>query len=131
MIPATSQASKNIRKQIGPAVWLFLLLASSTPAQWDGEAPAWVAGGNVVSDVELSTRLGVSQKTLSKWRSRLHAVGVIGWLVSVGQGRAYWVRGVNSALGTDPAGCKAPEEKPVTAKAEMVLTTPVASRWLQ
>lgn len=98
MTPATSQNLAKFRKQVGEAIYLLLLLADFTPPAWDGQTPTWVAGGNIVSDIELSARLGVSQKAISTWRSKLRATGVIGWLVSPGNGRAYWVGGVNAAL---------------------------------
>src|SRR5712692_10754348 len=104
--------ASNFRERVGSAVWLLLLLANFTAQEWGGDAPPGAAGGNVVTDAELAMHLGVSEGTISKWRSKLRAAGVIGWLVAPRQGRAYWVKGVNSALGSGVAEREAPEEKP-------------------
>ncbi len=39
-----------MRKQIGPAVWLLLLLLRFAPLDWSGDERVWAIGGNVVSD---------------------------------------------------------------------------------
>jgi hypothetical protein len=120
MRPATSQSPKHIRKRVGPAVWLLALLWDSMPADWAGDTFLYVAGGNVISDAEFAERLEVSQRTIAKWRSRLRAAGMIGWLVAQGRGRVFWI-----AAGKGKAGeLKAVEQKPA-------LTMPAASRWLQ
>ena len=93
-----SQIPNNPRKQICPAMWLLFLLARRTPAEWTGEGAAWVAGGNVVSDAELADRLEVSASVIAAWRLRLRRLGLVGWLVSPGKGRAFWVAGVNQAF---------------------------------
>ena len=79
MRSAASQTPNNIRKKIGPAVWLLALLWDSMPADWTGDTFLYVAG-------EFAERLEVSQRTIAKWRSRLRAAGMIGWLVMIGHG---------------------------------------------
>jgi hypothetical protein len=91
----------HLHKQIGPAVWLLLLLLRFTPAEWTGDESAWVVGGSVVSDAELAERLEVSRAVITKWRLRLRKLGLVGWLVSPGRGRAFWVAGVNRVLGIE------------------------------
>lgn len=94
MTPGTSRTPDNLRKQIGPAIWLLILLVQHTPADWTGVEAAWVAGGNVVSDSELVKRLGISLAALAGWRRRLRKLGLMGWLLSPHNGRAYWVAGI-------------------------------------
>jgi hypothetical protein len=95
MTPSASENPTNLRKQIGPAMWLLILLVQHTPPEWTGNESAWVVGGNVVSDSELVKRLGISLSALSGWRRRLRRLGLIGWLLSPRHGRAYWVAGVS------------------------------------
>jgi len=108
MKPAISQIPKHIRKQIGSALWLFALLAHFTPAEWTGDTSAWVASGNVISDAELAERLEVSSSAIATWRRRLHKTGLLGWLVSPGNGRAFFITAVNQVLGAGLAGPKSP-----------------------
>jgi hypothetical protein len=121
MRPATSQTPNNIRKKVGPAVWLLALLWDSMPADWTGDTFLYVAGGNVISDAEFAERLEVSQRTIAKWRSRLRAAGMIGWLVAQGRGRVFWIAAANQGKAGE---LKTVEQKPA-------LTMPAASRWLQ
>jgi hypothetical protein len=118
---ASSQTPNNIRKKVGPAVWLLALLWDSMPADWTGDTFLSVASGNVISDAEFAERLEVSQRTIAKWRSRLPAAGVIGWLVARGQGRGVLDRRRESGKGWR---VEVVEQKPA-------LTMPAASRWLQ
>ena len=90
--------ASQIRKQIGPALWLFVLLARSVPVEWTGDAAVYVAGGKVIADAELAEHLGVSQGTIAEWRRRLRAAGLIGWLVAPGQGRAFWIAALPQAI---------------------------------
>jgi hypothetical protein len=99
----------HLHKQIGPAVWLLLLLLRFVPAEWSGNEPVWVGGGNVVSDRELADWLEVSSAVITKWRLRLRKLGLLGWLVSPDRGRAFWVAGANRVLGS--------EEKPASQEA--------------
>jgi len=124
MTSATSQTPKNLRKHIGSAVWLLGLLMRFTPADWTGDAPAWVAARNVVSDAELAERLEVSQETIARWRCRLRAAGVIGWHVAPGQGRAFWVCAVNHIFGVHG------EPKSVESKSAGELGA-ATSEWVQ
>jgi len=123
MTPSTSGNSTNLRKQIGPAIWLLILLVQHTPADWTGNESAWVAGGNVVSDSELVKRLGISLAALTGWRRRLRRLGLMGWLLSPRNGRAYWVAGVSrvfadSEVTEQPSGREA--NKPTSAPAPAV-----------
>jgi hypothetical protein len=70
---ASSQTPNNIRKKVGPAVWLLVLLWDSMPADWTGDTFLYAASGNVISDAKFAERLEVSQRTIAKWRSRLRA----------------------------------------------------------
>jgi hypothetical protein len=118
---ASSQTPNNIRKKVGPAVWLLALLWDSMPADWTGDTFLSVASGNVISDAEFAERLEVSQRTIAKWRSRLPAAGVIGWLVARGQGRVFWIAAGNRGKAGE---LKVVEQKPA-------LTMPAASRCVQ
>jgi hypothetical protein len=118
MTPATS-----LRKQVGPAIWLLILLVQHTPADWTGNESAWVAGGNVVSDSELVKRLGISLAALAGWRRRLRKLGLMGWLLSPRHGRAYWVAGVARVFADSEATEQAPrpeDNKPASAPAAAV-----------
>lgn len=77
MTPATPLTPSQIRKQIGRAYWLLVLLGWFVPQEWTGDTAVYVAGGNIITDAELAERLEVSQRTISNWRRRLRAVGVV------------------------------------------------------
>jgi transcriptional regulator with XRE-family HTH domain len=134
MTRGASQNPKTFREQIGPAVWLLALLAYFTPADWNGDASVYVAGGNVVTDAELAERLKVSQGTIARWRRRLRAAGVLVWLVAPGKGRAYWIADVNRVLGVHGAA-KTVEQKPTTSEDATALRTEAitlaALKWIQ
>ncbi|HEY6129266.1 MAG TPA: hypothetical protein VIW23_13895 [Candidatus Acidoferrum sp.] len=85
----------NLRKQIGSSIWLLIHLLRFVPSEWTGAEPVWVAGGIVVSDEGLAEALEVSPAVISGWRTKLRKLGLLGWLVSPGKGRALWVAGVN------------------------------------
>lgn len=91
----TTANPRNLRKLIGSSIWLLFHLLRFVPSEWTGSEPVWVAGGNVVSDRELAEGLEVSLAVISSWRIRLRNLGLLGWLVSPGKGRALWVAGVN------------------------------------
>jgi hypothetical protein len=81
MKPATSSSSE-LRKQIGPPVRLLFLFVRCVPPNWPGDSgPAWVAKGNIITDSELSQRLGVSVSVVRARRRRLSQLGLIGWLL--------------------------------------------------
>jgi hypothetical protein len=65
------------------------------PSEWTGAEPVWVASGNLISHRELAEGLGVSPAVISNWRVKLRKLGLLGWLVTPGKGRALWVAGVN------------------------------------
>jgi hypothetical protein len=123
MTPSTSGNSTNLCKQIGPAIWLLILLIQHTPADWNGNESAWVAGGNVVSDSELVQRLGISLAALAGWRRRLRELGLMGWLLSPRHGRAYWVAGVARVFAESGAAEQQPgpeANKPTSAPAAAI-----------
>ncbi len=124
MNPSTSGNSTNLRKQIGPAVWLLILLVQHTPGDWTGNESAWVAGGNVVSDSELVNRLGISLSALNGWRRRLRRLGLMGWLLSPRHGRAYWVAGVARVFADSQT-----TEQSVGTEADKPTRAPAAAVW--
>lgn len=88
----------NGRKTIGSAVWLLIFLAAYTPENWTGDARAYIAGGNIISDGELADRLQITLGTLASWRRRLRRAGLLDWLVRPGVGRVYIISALNQAL---------------------------------
>jgi hypothetical protein len=89
---------RNLRRLVGPAAWLFVFLAAHTPEGWIGDAPTWVAGGNIISDAELVERLQITPGTLASWRRRLRKAHLLDWLVRLGVGRAYIIGPLNQPL---------------------------------
>ncbi len=130
MTPATSQAPRSIRKQIGPTWCLLALLCRFAPAEWNGDGAAWVAGGAVIADAELAERLGASLRTIATWRRRLRKLGLLGWYVAPGVGRVFWVAAVNRML--EPFGEPKPVEQKTAEESGNARTavTP-ALRWVQ
>jgi hypothetical protein len=123
MTPAASQ-TPNLRKQIGPAVWLFALLGQFVPADWRGDKAVYVAGGNAVTDAELALRLEASERVVGCWRRRLRAARLIGWLtVPDGKGRVFWLEVINPTAGSA-------QEIPSVKTAALEALEP-ASGWLQ
>jgi hypothetical protein len=94
---ATSQTPNNLRKKVGPAVWLFSVCVHSAPAEWSGDEPAWIAGGRPITDAQLAAWLGESARTIATWRLRLRKLGLLGWHVAP-NGRAFWLGPVNRVL---------------------------------
>ena len=92
----------NLHKQVGPALWLLVLLAAHTPKGWEGSSSVYVADGNVISDAELAERLQVSPQTLGRWRRRLRKAQSIDWLVKPGVGRVYIITVPKHALAMEP-----------------------------
>lgn len=109
MSRSSPRTPKNLREQIGSAIWLLIVLVQHTPTDWTGSEPAWVAGGNVISDSELVKRLECSLTALSGWRRRLRNLGLMGWLLSPGNGRAYWAAGVSRVF-AEPQATEQPSE---------------------
>lgn len=83
----------NPRKQIGNAIWLYRLLVQFAPENWTG-TPTYVAGGRIISDAELETRLDAKPRTISAWRRKLKAAGLLDWLLKPGEGRVYQIAAV-------------------------------------
>jgi len=104
----------NLRKQVGEALWLLVLLSVYTPADWDGNSSVWVAGGNIISNAELADRLQVSPRILAEWRRRLRNAQLIDWLLKPGIGRVYVITATNRLFseGQIPAARQAPAVNP-------------------
>jgi hypothetical protein len=98
MTPATSQSPNNLRKKVGPAVWLFSVCVHGAPAGWSGDEPAWIAGGRPITDAQLAAWLGESARTIATWRLRLRRLGLLGWHIAPGNGRVFWLGPVNRVL---------------------------------
>jgi hypothetical protein len=79
------------RKAIGHAVWLLEVLMNYAPANCSGEKPFWAGDGALFSDAILEKWIGVKAKTLSKWRRKLKAAGLLDWTIKPGEGRMYLV----------------------------------------
>lgn len=126
-----SQGPSQIRKQMGRSVYLLAELLQHTPSNWSGKEPVWVAGGLIVSDRELAKRLEVTIPTVKNWRSRLRKIGVIGWLLSPGKGRAYWITPLTQQAGISrehQPGNPAPSEP---GEATEDTKQEPAPRWIQ
>jgi hypothetical protein len=95
---ATSQTPNNIRKKVGPAVWLLSVCVHRSPAEWTGNESAWIAAGNPITDAQLAEWPGESARTIAEWGLRLRKLGLLGWHVVPGKGRAFWVGPVSRVL---------------------------------
>jgi hypothetical protein len=95
---AASQTHNNIRKKVGHAIWLLSVCAHRAPAEWSGDESAWIARGNPLTDAQLAEWLGESARTIARQRLRLRKLGLLGWHVVPGKGRAFWVGPVNRVL---------------------------------
>lgn len=93
--PLGGAGARDRRKQVGRAIWLLAFLGLFSPDTWDGMQRVVVAGGNVISDSELADRLQVTASTISCWRRRLKRAGLLDWLVSRGNGRVLFLRGMS------------------------------------
>jgi hypothetical protein len=83
-------------------MWLMIFLAASTP-DWTGDAPAYVAAGNIISDRDLADRLQVSIGTVASWRRRLRKAHLLDWLVRPGVGRVFIISALNKVLTPEQA----------------------------
>src|SRR5258705_2031872 len=129
MTPAASQ-SPNLRKQIGPAVWLFALLGQFVSADWRGDSAVYVAGGNIVTDAELALRLEASERVVACWRRRLRAARLIGWLATPGRkGFIFWLEPINPVAGTAQDTPNVQPTKIQRVKAETLETLEPSSRF--
>ena len=79
----------SMRAEFGQATFLLLLLMGCAPAGWNGEVAVYVDGGRLISDAWLVERLEVKPQTLSAWRRKLKAAGLIDWTLKPGVGRVY------------------------------------------
>jgi hypothetical protein len=94
---------RDLRRLVGPAAWLFVFLAAHTPEGWIGDAPTYVAGGNIISDAELVERMQITLGTLASWRRRLRKAHLLDWLLRLGVGRVYIIGPLNQALADEQA----------------------------
>jgi hypothetical protein len=106
----------NICKRIGNAIWLYRLFVQFVPDDWTG-APTYVAGGNVISDTELQAQLEVKPRTISVWRRKLKAAGLLDWLEKPGVGRAYVIAAAVEE--TKLTECKSAETPSLEPQADM------------
>lgn len=88
----------NLREQIGKAVLLYGLFMRCAPREWDGDVPVWLPQRYLISDADIAADFGVSQGTAARWRCRLRAVGVAGWLEAPA-GRLFWISNANLIFG--------------------------------
>ena len=74
---------------------------------------------NPVSDAELAERLEVSPAVITKWRLRLRKIGLLGWLVSPGKGRAFSIAAINHSFtgGEEKPASQATEKQPASGPA--------------
>lgn len=105
----------NARKQIGNAIWLYRLLVQFAPEDWAGDA-TYVAGGRIISDAVLGARLNAKPRTISTWRRKLKAAGMLDWLLKPGEGRVYVIASV--AEESKPAETPSVRPQPQTTEVE-------------
>jgi len=96
-------------REIGPAVWLFLLYQNNAELSGD---PTWapVAEARAVTDLEAAGLLRVSASTAVRWRRRLERISVIKTQACRGGGFKIWLRH-SDAASTQPSG-PTPEQWP-------------------
>lgn len=99
----------SIRKQIRSAVWLLVLLVQLSPVEWVGDSSMYLNDARPINDEELAQSLGASKRLIARWRLRFRKAGVIGWLISPGLGRIYWINAVNTLLFPPAAKPQAPK----------------------
>ena len=78
-------------REIGPAVWLFLLYQNN--AELSGDTTwAPVVEARAVTDVEAAGLLRVSASTAVRWRRRLERISVVKTQACRGGGFKIWLR---------------------------------------
>jgi hypothetical protein len=121
----------NLRKEIGPAVWLLVLLWLYTPEKWDGVEWAAISNGDVVSDKGLGALLDAQPVTVASWRRRLKRAGLLDWLVKPGVGRQLFVKGFHQIFGAHPAAEQpAAAAKPAAGTQAKAQAKPAAAPWV-
>jgi hypothetical protein len=95
---ANANDFRKLRRLVGPAVWLLILLAAYTPADWTGDAAVYAASGNIIGDPELAEALQVTPGIIARWRRRLRKAELLDWLVKPGIGRVFIIRALNKVL---------------------------------
>jgi hypothetical protein len=106
---------RKLRRLLGPAVWLLILLSAYTPEGWTGDSEVYAAGGNVIGDEELADVLQVTPGIIARWRCRLRKAELLEWLVKPGVGRVFIIRAVNTVIGPQ-LRAQAQSANPVEAK---------------
>jgi len=83
-------------REIGPAVWLFLLYQNNAEYSAD---PVWapVGEGSAVTDVHVASVLKSSASTAVRWRRRLERISVIKTQACRGGGFKIWLRNSDAA----------------------------------
>ena len=78
-------------REVGPAVWLFLLYQVNSELCGD---PTWasVGNGNAVTDAEAAGLVRVSVYTVTRWRHRLERASMAKTERRCGRGFKMWVR---------------------------------------
>jgi len=96
-------------REIGPAVWLFLLYQNNAELSGD---PTWapVVEARAVTDVEAAGLLRVSASTAVRWRRRLERISAIKTQACRGGGFKIWLR--HSDASSTPSGVLAAEQWP-------------------
>jgi hypothetical protein len=106
----------SLRVQFGQAAFLLLYFMGCAPVDWNGEAPAYVADGCLISDASLAERLNVNPRRLSAWRKQLRDAGKLDWMLKPGVGRVYILAALvdskpESKLPSTPTATHAEEPK--------------------
>lgn len=99
----TGSHPMKLRKQVGPAIWLLLLLWRFAPRYWDRTEWVIVAKGNFVTDAELGKYLDAKPGTVAKWRLRLRRHGLVRWITKVGYGMQFAVYVPGDPLPREPS----------------------------
>jgi hypothetical protein len=107
----------SLRAQFGQAAFLLLYLMGCAPLDWNGETPAYVADGRMISDAGLAERLNVKPRRLFAWRKKLRDAGKLDWTLKPGVGRVYTLAALvdPKPASESPSAPQAEEpEKPVS-----------------
>jgi hypothetical protein len=94
---------RSLHRLVGSAILLLALFAAYAPADWTGDVPVYVAGGNVISDGELTERLHIALGTLATYRRRLRRAHLLDWLLRPGVGRVYIIGALDQAWSREQA----------------------------
>jgi hypothetical protein len=90
------------RREVGMAVWLFLLY-------WQNHSPdansEWLAvgNGNPIRDSDAARVLKISVQTATRWRRRLRDAGLIQSEAQQGGGFQIWLLNLNHVPAAEPS----------------------------